>query len=136
MAVVRNAISGLALGLLLSSTAAGDPVGSYRVVIGGAGDGPKREGQVSVTRSEEAYRVVWSLGGETATGIALGGAFNRGDLVIGPAHVDDLMLVIGYLNGAEYGSATMILQVDGSYQGYRVSNRTGKAVPERWTPLR
>jgi hypothetical protein len=119
----------------LGSTSA-DPTGTYTATIGQPGGSRLLTGSVTVTRVDESYRVVWDLDGAMTTGIALGGAFNRGDLVVGPAHADDVMLVVGYRDGEGYGSATLIMQIDGSYQGYRVSSESGKAVPERWVPAR
>lgn len=132
----RNGIVGIALCVFGLGPACADPTGTYDATIGQAKGSPPLEGRVTVTRIDESYRVLWKMDGATMTGVALGGAFNRGDLVVGPAHVDDLMLVIGYRNGDEFGSATLILQLDGSYQGYRVSSKSGKAVPERWVPVR
>jgi len=132
----RNGLFGIVLAVLGFAPAVADPTGTYTAVVGLPEAGQPLRGSVTVTRVDEAYRVVWTFGNAVMTGIALGGAFNRGDLVVGPAHVDDLMLVIGYRDGEGYGSATLIKQIDGSYQGYRVSNRSGKAIPERWMPVR
>jgi len=132
----RNGIFGVALSLLGLGYACADPTGIYTATIDQPAGEPPLKGSVTVTRVDESYRVVWNLNGAAMTGIALGGAFNRGDLVIGPAHINDLMLVIGFRNSEEYGSATLIMQIDGSYQGYRVSSRSSKAVPERWVPMR
>lgn len=128
----RNGVFGITVVMLAMGTASADPTGTYRARIGQPDGAPPLEGRVTVTRSDESYRVIWTIDGSTITGVGLGAAFNRGDLVVGPAHPDDLMLVIGYRDGQTYGSSTMILQVDGSYQGFRISNDSGKAFPEHW----
>lgn len=134
--MIRNGIFGMVLAALMLGPAAADPTGTYRTMIPAADGHPALDGRVTVRRRGESYRVVWFVNGRTITGVALGGAFNRGDLVIGPAHLDDLMLVIGFRDGDGYGSATMILQVDGSYEGFRVTGDSDTPVAERWTPLR
>jgi len=131
--MIRYCCTGFLLALLAASPALADPTGTYRVTLTSPGTGIRDEGTVTVSRMAEAYRVVWKFGGRTETGIALGGAFNHGDLVFGPAHPDDMLLAIGYQSGSEYGNSTMIMQSDGSYSGYRVGN-TGRAMQESWRP--
>lgn len=134
--MIRNGIFGMALAALMLGPAAADPTGTYRTAIPAANGHPALDGRVTVRRRGESYRVVWFLNGKTITDGALGGAFNRGNPVIGPAHPGDLMLVIGFHDGDGYGSATMILQVDSSYEGFRVTGDSETPVAERWTPLR
>ena len=124
---------GFLLVLLVANPATADPTGTYRVTLTNPGTGARSEGTVTVSRMAEAYRVIWRFGGRTETGVALGGAFNRGDLVFGPAHSDDMLLAIGFHHGSEYGNSTMIMQPDGTYSGYRVDSN-GQALQERWLP--
>jgi hypothetical protein len=123
------------IAVVATASAAADPTGRYKVTLTDPVTGARSEGTVTVSRSSETYRVVWNIDGKTASGVALGGAFSRGDLVFGPAHPDDMLLAIGYLNGTEYGNATMIMQPDGSYSGYRVTSSSGRAEQEHWQPI-
>lgn len=134
--VLRIASAALFGLLFLAQPALADPVGTYSVkgVRGGGTSG--YSGTVEVKRIEEKYEIVWSVDGKQARGIALGGAFYQGAFMIGPAHPDDLMLAIGYTDGTIFGTATMFLQQNGSYEGYRLFSNGSKAGQEVWTPVK
>lgn len=123
------------IGLFAFAAAAADPTGVYTVTGTKAGTGTPYQGTVTVSVVSESYRVVWDVPGMPATGVALGGAFSEGALVVGPAHPSDLMLAIGFTDPDGYGSATMFLQTDGAYEGYRVSSAQPVASQERWVKV-
>ena len=113
--------------------ASADPTGLYRV--SGVAPGAAYEGTVKVSRLDEKYEVIWSIGEKEIRGVALGGAFYQGSFMIGPAHPADLMLAIGFSDGATFGTITMFLQSDGSFEGFRVASESAKAGQERWDPI-
>lgn len=131
--MIRHAASA-ALLALLPALALADPSGVYRVDGTDGANQAAYQGTVTVERVGEKYSVVWSINGREIRGVALGGAFSEGAFMIGPAHRDDLMLAIGFSDGSAFGSATMFLQQDGSYEGFQVNSNGARSGQERWTP--
>ncbi|MEM7191107.1 MAG: hypothetical protein AAF439_15960, partial [Pseudomonadota bacterium] len=88
-----------------------------------------------VSLTGEVYRVVWIVDGREITGVALGGAFDQGNLTVGPAHPEDLMLSIGFVDGELRGTATMFLQTNETYEGYLAREGDLRTLREVWTPI-
>lgn len=129
-------IVGIMVLALAAAPALADPTGTYAVTGTKAGTGAAYQGTVTVSVESETYRVVWDIPGAPAQGVALGGAFSEGALVVGPAHPSDLMLAIGLTDTAGTGTATMFLQTDGAYEGFRASSGDHLASQERWVKLK
>ncbi len=60
--------------LLISTVAAfaADPIGSYSVVGSNPGNGSQYSGSVSVSKTGDTYRVVWTIGGTQYVGTGIG----------------------------------------------------------------
>lgn len=121
--------------IFCANVASADPSGAYRVAGLVTSTGQSYSGTVTVSLAGEIYRIIWLIDGREIRGTALGGAFDQGSLTVGPAHPEDLMLAIGFLDGELTGSATMFLQRSGTYEGYLALEGDTAARQETWTPM-
>jgi hypothetical protein len=106
-----------AAAFLFATPILADPVGAYDVAGTNPGGGSSYQGQVTIEKTGDTYRVTWTIGGTRYSGTALG---------------DDKFLAVSYRSGNEtglalYGAAGQDWQGVWTYAGGR------QVGTERWT---
>lgn len=124
---------GMAL-IAIAPPALAEIEGIYLVEGNRPGSALAYTGRVTVALVGEKYTVTWEIDGAQRVGVGLGGAFSEGSFMVGPAHPDDLMITIGFSDGATTGAATMFLQDTGNYEGFYVESGSDFAGFEVWSP--
>jgi len=104
--------------ILLSVAAAlADPVGKYDVEGTNPGNGNGYTGTVSVERTNDTYRVVWTIGGTRYIGTGIG---------------DKNFLAVSYRSGNDTGLA-LYAATDNGWKGIWTYANGTKIGTERWT---
>ena len=120
--------------LVWTGPALADPTGIYDVVGENPNTGGEYRGTVSVSRTGQTYRVVWSIAGQKYVGTGLGAVFQDGTFRIGGATPDDAALSVGYISGQSFGMAFYIEQDDGSWEGVWTYSGSNVVARETWYP--
>ena len=96
-----------------------DPVGKYAIRGTNPGDRRPYSGEVTVIKTDDTYRVVWLIGGDTYTGTGIG---------------SDNFLAVSYRSGNETGLALYGRRPDGSWHGIWTYAGRRQIGTDRWTP--
>jgi len=117
--------------LLISTVAASaDPVGSYSVVGSNPGNGAHYSGSVSISKTGDTYRVVWTIGGTQYVGTGIG---NHDFLAVSYRSDNSTGLA---LYGADGGNWAGIWTYAGGRQvGEEVWNRRSARAGRTSTPI-
>lgn len=119
--------------LAMVSGALAGPEGTYSVSGNNPGQSGAYKGTVTVTRTGETYKVIWSIAGTRFTGSGLGAAPVKGVSVMGPADAGDDTLAVGYISGRSFGLAFYVEQPDGTWDGVWTYGGSDKIGTETWT---
>jgi hypothetical protein len=85
--------------LVITPALADDPAGSYGVVGTNPGGGSGYQGEVTIQRTGDTYRVTWTIGGQRYTGTGIGdGNF----LAVSYRSGDDTGLALYAANGRDW----------------------------------
>jgi hypothetical protein len=99
--------------LFVAPALAADPIGTYGVVGNNPGGGSGYQGNVTIEKTGDTYRVTWSIGGTRYTGTGIGdGNFiavsyrsgNETGLALYAANGQDWQGVWAYAGGREMGT--------------------------------
>ncbi|MBB4301761.1 hypothetical protein GGD81_000778 [Rhodobium orientis] len=132
--MLKHMTAAAAAFLFLCGAALADPTGSYDVVGENPNTGGEYQGTVSVSRTGQTYRVVWSIAGQNYVGTGLGAVFENDTFRIGGATPNDAALSVGYISGQSFGMAFYIEQDDGSFEGVWTYAGSNKVARETWYP--
>jgi hypothetical protein len=133
--LMRPLVFALAL-LALPSAALADPVGKFKVRGANPSNQEDYTGVVKISRTGDAYKVVWKIGDGQTIGTALGGRMIDGRLVLGPASAEDTVLSVAYGSGDTFGTAFYVEQPDGSWKGTWTSHGAQALSTEDWLPAK
>ncbi|MBL0372739.1 hypothetical protein JJB09_11925 [Rhizobium sp. KVB221] len=116
-----------------ASAALADPVGKFKVQGTNPDDSGDYTGTVSVTRTGETYKVVWTVGETETIGIGLGGHTVGSSYRLGPASPQDNVISIAYNSGEGAGIALYTEDADGVWHGVWALEGEEKSATETWT---
>jgi hypothetical protein len=125
-------ISLAAMIAVLATPALADPVGTYKLRGVNPDSDQAYTGRVTVTRTDQTYKVVWKIGKDPLVGIGVGIRMIDGYPVTGPASAEDTGISIAYGTGDTFGTVIYFQQPDGSWHGSWAHNGTGRLATEDW----
>jgi hypothetical protein len=131
--------SSAVLALLIAlgpSVALADPVGKYQLRGTNPDNSGEYAGTVSVTRTGDTYKVVWSIGDTQTIGVGIGGRMVGEGYQMGPASEEDSILSVAYKSGDTVGTAIYYEDPDGVWRGAWAYDGSTQSATESWTPTK